>query len=201
MCTASIVKKVAAFAAAAELLRIAGEPAEKLMLFNGNTKDGLVAIGPLKDSASRARSSAAAPKGASVTSLPDYKRYVKTQYTIALNKNGGRCDKDARNAIGNGLWERVCVLAATEGASSVVKELHAKGKATFVEEAGDKARSWWNQSGNSEAAKMKEAWKESKRYASDAAPEEPGAKRQPPANPPAAAGAVGATAGGAFLNF
>ena len=71
-----------------------GEPAEKLMLFNGNTKDGLVAIGPLKDSASRARSSAAAPKGASVTSLPDYKRYVKTQYTIALNKNGGKCDKD-----------------------------------------------------------------------------------------------------------
>ena len=138
MCTASIVKKVAAFAAAAELLRIAGEPAEKLMLFNGNTKDGLVAIGPLKDSASRARSSAAAPKGASVTSLPDYKRYVKTQYTIALNKNGGRCDKDARNAVGNGLWERVCVLAATEGASSVVKKLHAKGKATFVEEAGDK---------------------------------------------------------------
>ena len=126
MCTASIVKKVAAFAAAAELLRIAGEPAEKLMLFNGNTKDGLVAIGPLKDSASRARSSAAAPKGASVTSLPDYKRYVKTQYTIALNKNGGRCDKDARNAIGNGLWERVCVLSATEGASSVAKELHAK---------------------------------------------------------------------------
>jgi len=48
---------------------------------------------------------------------------------------------------------------------------------------------------------MKEAWKESKRYASDAAPEEPGAKRQPPATPPAAAGAVGATAGGAFLNF
>ena len=119
---------MAAFAAAAELLRIAGEPAEKLMLFNGNTKDGLVAIGPLKDSASRARSSAAAPKGASVTSLPDYKRYVKTQYTIELNKNGGRCDKDARNAIGNGLWERVCVLAATEGASGVVKELHAKGK-------------------------------------------------------------------------
>ena len=61
-----------------------------------------------------------------MTSLPDYKRYVKTQYTIALNKNGGRCDKDARNAIGNGLWERVCVLSATEGASSVAKELHAK---------------------------------------------------------------------------
>ena len=106
---------------------MAGEPAEKLMLlFNGNTKDGLVAIGPLKDSASRARSSAAAPKGASVTSLPDHKRNVKTQYAIALNKNGGRCDKDARNAVGNGLWERVCVLAATEGASSVAKELHAK---------------------------------------------------------------------------
>ena len=68
---------------------MAGEPAEKLMLFNGKTKDGLVAIGPLKDSASRARSSAAAPKGALVTSHPDFKRYVKTQYTIALNKNGG----------------------------------------------------------------------------------------------------------------
>ena len=128
LCTASIVKKVAAFAAAAELLRIAGEPAEKLMLFNGNTKDGLVAIGPLKDSASRARSSAAAPKGASVTSHPDFKRYVKTQYTIALEKNGGKCDKDARNAIGNALWTRLCVLAATKGASSAVKELHAKGK-------------------------------------------------------------------------
>ena len=58
--------------------------------------------------------------------------------------NGGKCDKDARNAIGN---ERVCILAATEGASSAVKELHTKGEATFVKEAGDTARSWWNQSG------------------------------------------------------
>ena len=59
------------------------------MLFNGKTKDGLVAIGTVKDSTSRACSSATAPRGASVTSLPDFSRYVKTQYTIALNKNGG----------------------------------------------------------------------------------------------------------------
>jgi hypothetical protein len=39
-----------------------------------------------------------------------------------------------------------------------MKELHAKGGAAFVAEAGDKARVWWNQSGNSEAAKMKSAW-------------------------------------------
>jgi hypothetical protein len=75
LCSASIVKKVAEVAAAAELLRMAGgshRAAEELMLFNGKTKDGLVAIGPLKDSASRARSSAPVPKVASLTSLPEY---------------------------------------------------------------------------------------------------------------------------------
>ena len=171
------------------------------MLFNGKTKDGLVAIGPLKDSTSHARSSAAAPRGALVTSLPDFKRFVKTQYTIALNKNGGKCDKDARNAIGKGLWTRVCVLSATEGAVSAVKELHAQGEATFVKGAGDKVNWWWNQSGDSEAAKMKKASKERKSCDSAAALEEPGAKRQPPTNPPAAAGAVGAAAGGSSLSF
>ena len=155
------------------------------MLFNGKTKDGLVAIGPLKDSTSRARSSATAPRGASVTSLPDLKRYVKTQ-----------C-----NAIGNGLWTCVCVLSATEGAVSPVKELHAQGEATFVKGGGDKVNWWWNQSGDSEAAKMKKAWKERKSCAYAAALEEPGAKRQPPTNPPAAAGAVGAAAGGSSLRF
>ena len=135
-----------------------------------------------------------------MTSLPDFKRYVKTQYTIALNKNGGKCDKDARNAIGNGLWTRICVLSATEGAVSAVKELHAQGEATFVKGAGDKARSWWDKSGDSETAKMKKAWKERKHCASSAASEEPGTKRQPPANPPAAAGAFGAVLA-ALLSF
>jgi hypothetical protein len=39
-----------------------------------------------------------------------------------------------------------------------VKEHHAKGEAAFAAEAADKARAWWNQSRNSEAAKMKSAW-------------------------------------------
>jgi len=41
-----------------------------------------------------------------------------------------------------------------------VKELHAKSEAAFAAEAGEKARAWWNQSGDSEAAKMKSAWTE-----------------------------------------
>jgi hypothetical protein len=44
------------------------------------------------------------------------------------------------------------------GSSGVVKEIHAKGEAAFVAEFGGKVRVWWNQSGNSEAAKMKSAW-------------------------------------------
>jgi len=56
-----------------------------------------------------------------------------------------------------------------------VKELHAKSEVVFVAEAGDKARVWWNQSGNSEAAKMKSAWFEAakKRAAAGGAPENP----------------------------
>ena len=49
---------------------------------------------------------------------------------------------------------------------STVKELHTKGEATFVKGAGDKVRWWWNQSGDSEAVKMKKAWKERKSCAS-----------------------------------
>ena len=62
-----------------------------------------------------------------------------------------------------------------------MKELHAKGGAAFVAEAGDKARVWWNQSGNSEAAKMKSAWLEAatKRAAAKCAPVEPALKRLP----------------------
>jgi len=61
--------------------------------------------------------------------------------------------------------------------SGVVKELHFKGKAAFVAEAADKARVWWNPSGNSEAAKMKSAWFEAakKRAAAGGAPGEPAA--------------------------
>jgi hypothetical protein len=54
-----------------------------------------------------------------------------------------------------------------------VKELHAKGEAAFVAEAGDKARVWWNQSGNLEAAKTKSAWFEAaKKRAAAGAPSE-----------------------------
>jgi hypothetical protein len=65
----------------------------------------------------------------------------------------------------------------------VVNELHVKGEAAFAVEAGDKARVWWNQSGNSEAAKMKSAWFEAakKRVAAGGAPGEHAAKRLPPA--------------------
>ena len=65
----------------------------------------------------------------------------------------------------------------------VLKELHAESEAALVAEACDKARVWWNQSGNSEAAKMKSAWFEAakKRAAARSAPGEPAAKRLPPA--------------------
>jgi hypothetical protein len=64
-----------------------------------------------------------------------------------------------------------------------VKELHAKGEAAFVAEVGDKARVRWNESGYSEAAKMKSAWFEAarKRAAAGGAPGQPAAKRLPPA--------------------
>ena len=49
-----------------------------------------------------------------MTDLSDFKRYVKTQYTIGLNNTNGkpRCDAATRRAIGNGLWARICLLAA-----------------------------------------------------------------------------------------
>jgi hypothetical protein len=73
------------------------------------------------------------------------------------------------------------------GSPGLENELHAKGEAAFVAEAFDKARVWcvvwWNQNGNSEAAKMKSAWFEAakKRAAAGGAPGEPAAKRLPPA--------------------
>jgi hypothetical protein len=39
-----------------------------------------------------------------------------------------------------------------------MKKLHAKSKADFVAEADGKARLWWIQSGNSEAAKVNSDW-------------------------------------------
>jgi hypothetical protein len=75
-----------------------------------------------------------------------FKPYVKTRYAIGLNNTNGkpRCDAATRRAIGNGLWARTCLLAAVVDSTGVVKELHAKGEAAFVAEAGDKARVWWN---------------------------------------------------------
>jgi len=142
----------------------------------------------------------------SVTDLSAFKRYVKTQCATGLNNTNGkpRCDAAARKAIGNGLWARIRLLAAAVDSPGAVKELHAKGEAAFVAEAGDKARVWWNQSGNSEAAKMKSAWFEAakKRAAAGGAPGEPAAKRLPPA--PAivqTAGQGGGAQDGAALHF
>jgi hypothetical protein len=88
--------------------------------------------------------------------------------------------------------------------SGVVKELHSKGEAAFVAEAGDKARVWWNQIGNSEAAKVKSAWFEAakKRPAAGGAPGEPAATSLLPA--PAVvqtAGPGGGARDGAVLYF
>jgi hypothetical protein len=52
----------------------------------------------------------------------------------------------------------VCVFSAAPDASDLVKKLIAKGKCAFIAEAGAKAHVWWNQSGRSEAAKLKGAW-------------------------------------------
>ena len=49
------------------------------------------------------------------------------------------------------------LLISAQGASGLVKELHAKREAAFVEEAGAKAAMWWNKSGRSNATKIKEA--------------------------------------------
>jgi len=79
----------------------------------------------------------------------------------------------------------------------VAKELHAKGEGAFVEEAGAKAMTWWNQSGRSEAFKMKETWvlDKTKRTASASLAAEPATKRHIAtaiAPPPAGAGGAGA---------
>jgi hypothetical protein len=151
------VLKVVVVAAAAELLCLMGESVDGVMLLNGSGKETLAAIFKPKDSASRARSSAAV-KAVSVTDLPDFKRFVKTQE--------GRRKRPLSSPLprcrGCGLIGRY-------------KKLHAKGEAAFVAEAGDKARVFWNQSRNSEAAKMKSAWFEAakKRAAAGSAPGRP----------------------------
>ena len=81
-----------------------------------------------------------------MTDLSDLRRYVKTQYATGLNNTNGkpRCDAAARKAIGNGLWARICLLAAAVDSPGVEKDLRAKGEAAFVAEVGDKARVWCN---------------------------------------------------------
>ena len=66
-----------------------------------------------------------------------------------LNTTNGkpRCDAAAMKAIENGLWNRLCLLAAAVDSPGVVKELHAKGEAAFVAEADEKVRVWRNHSG------------------------------------------------------
>jgi hypothetical protein len=184
---------------------LAGESVDGVMLLNGNNKESLTAYRTPKDGASRARSSAAIKAG-SVTDLSDFKRFIKTQCAIGLNTTNGkpRCDPAARKAIGNGLWARPCLRAAAVSSSGIVQNLHAEGEAAFVAEADVKSRVCWNQSGNSEAAKMKSAWFKAaeKRAAAGSAPGEPAAKRLPPA--PAivqTAGPDGDAQDGAVLNF
>jgi hypothetical protein len=96
-------------------------------------------------------------------------------------------------------------FAAAVDSSGVVKELNSKGEAAFVAEAGDKARVWWNQSGNSEVAKMKPAWFEAAKKraaAGGGTPREPAAMRLPPAPAVAhAAGPGGGAQDGAVLHF
>ena len=106
-----------------------------------------------------------------------------------------RCSvRASRDVRCDGLWSRVCALSAAPDASELVKELVAKGKNAFIAEAGAKAHVWWNQSGRSEAAKLKGAWvnDKKKRDAPASATEEPAAKRQTAA-PPAPAPAGGAS--------
>ena len=71
--------------------------------------------------------------------------------------------KQVKKTIGTATWSRLCIFFAAPGASGVVKELHAKGEAAFMAEVGAKAQMWWNQSGNSEASKIKVAWAEDKK--------------------------------------
>ena len=54
--------------------------------------------------------------------------------------------------------EAVSVLTAFPDAPGQVKELCNKRKIAFVAEAGTEVLMWWNQSGRSKAAKVKETW-------------------------------------------
>ena len=75
-----------------------------------------------------------------MTGLSDFKRFVKTQ------------ESHSKQPLGSPLPPcRGCRLG-------VMKKLHAKSKADFVAEADGKARLWWIQSGNSEAAKVNSDW-------------------------------------------
>jgi hypothetical protein len=118
---------------------------------------------------------------------------------------------DSSVFFGKPVWEvsnlvyinRTALMPSVDS-PGVMKELHDKGEAAFVAEAGDKARVWWNRSGNSEAAKMKSAWFESakKRAAAGGGPEEPAAKRQPPTPVVVqTAGPGGGAKDGAYLHF
>ena len=64
-----------------------------------------------------------------MTGLSDFKRLVKTQYSVGLNTTNGkpRCEAAARKAIGSGLWARICLLAVVVDSSGAVNELHAEG--------------------------------------------------------------------------
>ena len=156
------------------------------------------------------RCKSAGEKAASPSDLEEFKRILKTQLLINLNDTKGapRCTKQVKKTIGTATWSRLCILFAAPGASGVVKELHAKGEAAFMAEVGAKAQMWWNQSGNSEASKIKVAWAEDKkkkkmRDASSSDAEEPEAKRQTGASssPASAPCAAVPTAGGASMRF
>jgi hypothetical protein len=176
-------------AVVAGLVRLAGLPADSVMLLGGNNKASLMAISEFNIGNPRIRRSVQG--GVSAGDLPEWKRCLKTQLMIALNATNGKpcCNKDVRKAIGASLWARLCVLNAAPNAEAATKELHAKGEATFVEEAGKKAKVWWNQSG-AEAAKIKAAWAldKKKRSASASPAGESAAKRQPADAPAAASG-------------
>jgi hypothetical protein len=95
-CRLRLIIKVAVLAAAAGLLRLAGESLDGAMLLSGYDKESLTATCKLKDHALCARSSTAV-KAVSVTDLSGFLRYVKTQYAIGLNNTNGkpRCDAAA----------------------------------------------------------------------------------------------------------
>jgi hypothetical protein len=208
-CSEPSVRKVATIPAATGLLCLAGQPRDSVMRLNGQSKEKLRAISNFKDGGVRIRQPAG-EKAASPSDLEDFKRILKTQLLINLNDTKGapRCTKQVKKTIGTATWSRLCILFAAPGASGVVKELHAKGEAAFMAEVGAKAQMWWNQSGNSEASKIKVAWAEDKkkkkmRGASSSDAEEPEAKRQTGASssPASAPCAAVPTAGGASMRF